>query len=254
MYFATLYLYVIDQLFLCYTIEIFYICLNIFHSKHSIPINSTSLCIHFSNKLQKVMGPACGMDASRIRILASEADWPIWKRKIRDLLDYHEGCLDAIDGKLTKPESLPDRPTDAELKAHKIKEDFYRKANSYAKTMLTSSITDAVYQKVMDKETAHDTWKALKEQFEATSRDQLFKICTDFFAFNWDQNQDVSTHVAILRGLWNELNNGLKAKGENPLPDLILLCKTLNILPLKFESFRSSWMLCQKMTTRLSTS
>lgn len=30
------------------------------------------------------------------------SDWPIWKIKIRDLLDYHEGALDDIDKKVVK--------------------------------------------------------------------------------------------------------------------------------------------------------
>lgn len=184
--------------------------------------------------------------AKHIKPLTGELDWPIWKHKIRDLLDYHEGALDVINNKLMKPKPLEENATEAQIKQHKEKCDLYRKANSYAKSMITSSVTDAVYQKIMDKETAHDAWEALKQQFEATSKDQLFKICTDFFAFNWTSGEDVSTHTAKLRSLWNELNNGLVAKGENALPGLILICKTLHILPGKFETFRSSWMLLTK--------
>jgi transposase InsO family protein len=84
---------------------------------------------------------------------------------------------------------------------------------------------------------------SVKVKFEASSKDQLFKICTEFFAFSWINGEDVSTHVAKLKNLWFELNNGLKAKNENALPDLILVCKVLQILPGDFENFRSSWML-----------
>lgn len=184
--------------------------------------------------------------AKHIKPLAGEKDWPIWKRKIRDLLDYHEGALDAIDGRLVKPEPLQAGATDNEIKEHKTQSDFFRKANSYAKSMISSSVTDAVYQKIMDKDTAHEAWRALKLNFEASSKDQLFKICTEFFAFSWINGEDVSTHVAKLKNLWFELNNGLKAKNENALPDLILVCKTLQILPGDFENFRSSWMLLSK--------
>ena len=191
------------------------------------------------------------MDLTKhIKPLVGEADWPIWKRKIRDLLDYHEGTLDIIDNKLEKPRALPQSATEAQIKDHKEKSDLYRKANSYAKSIITSTVTDAVYHKIMDKETAHDAWEALKQQFEATSKDQLFKICTDFFTFSWTPNEDVSTHIAKLKSLWNELNNGLAAKNENPLPDLMLVCKTLHILPKSFESFRSSWMLLTKDEAR----
>jgi hypothetical protein len=37
----------------------------------------------------------------RLKPLGSSADWPVWRRKIRDLMHYHEGALEAIDGKIT---------------------------------------------------------------------------------------------------------------------------------------------------------
>lgn len=181
-----------------------------------------------------------------IKPLSGESDWPMWKHKIRDLLDYHEGALDVIDGKLKKPEPLGEAATETQVKEHKRRSDLYRKANSYAKSMITSALTDTVYQKIMGKETASDAWEALKQQFEASAKDQLFKICIDFFSFNWNSSEDVSTHIAKLRSLWNELNNGLKIKGLNALPDLILVCKTLHLLPSKFKTFQSSWMLLTK--------
>jgi hypothetical protein len=35
-----------------------------------------------------------------------ESAWPFWQRKICDLLNYHEGAVDVIDGRLVKPEPL----------------------------------------------------------------------------------------------------------------------------------------------------
>ncbi|XP_049947022.1 uncharacterized protein LOC126452302 [Schistocerca serialis cubense] len=121
----------------------------------------------------------------------------MYLRKIRDLIDYCEGALDVIDGKSVKPEPLSEGANDAAIKDHRTKSDFYRKANSYAKSMITSAVTDTVYQTIMDKETAHEPW----------------------------EGEDVSTHVAKLTSLWNELNNVLKAKGETVIPDLILMIR-----------------------------
>ncbi|GFX79872.1 retrovirus-related Pol polyprotein from transposon TNT 1-94 [Trichonephila clavipes] len=45
--------------------------------------------------------------------------------------------------------------------------------------MIASTVSDAVYQKIMDKKTAFEAWESLRKQFEATSKDQLFKICHD---------------------------------------------------------------------------
>ncbi|GBM73100.1 hypothetical protein AVEN_198775-1 [Araneus ventricosus] len=191
------------------------------------------------------------MDLSgHVKLLAGETDCPIWKRKIRNLLDYHEGTLAVMDGKLVKPEPLLNSANADEIKDNKERSDFYCKPSSYAKSMIASTVTDAVYQKIIYKETAQEAWEALKQQFEVTSKDQLFKICTEVFAFNWSLGDDVSTHTVKLRRLWNELNKGLKDRGEHELSNLILVCKVLNILPSNFETFKSSWMLIAKNEER----
>ncbi|GFV84631.1 uncharacterized protein TNCV_2482451 [Trichonephila clavipes] len=146
------------------------------------------------------------MDFNRhIKPLTGEIGWPMWKRKVRDLLDYHEGAIEVIDGKLKKPESIDADAQESVRKQHKERCDLYRKANSYAKSMIAK-----------------------------------------FFAFSWVPGEDISTHIAKLRSLWNELNNGLEAREESKLPDLMLVCKVLHILPCQFETFKSSWMLLAK--------
>ncbi|XP_041564746.1 uncharacterized protein LOC121467386 [Drosophila elegans] len=152
-------------------------------------------------------------------------DWPIWKGKIRDLIDYHDGALDALDGKIVKPYPLPEGASTEDEKKHKEKSDFFRKANSYAKSMITTAVTDSAYQKIMDKETAHDTWEALKNQFEATPMDKVFRICNEFFAFSWNPEKKGkpggffyhSTKGASsgFRSIWSEIlyHSQLQEKG-----------------------------------------
>ena len=185
------------------------------------------------------------MDLSKLQIrpLSGSADWPIWKRRIRDFLDYHAGALDVIDGLLVKPVPLDDSTSDQQRKQFKEKSELFRKANSYTKSVITSALTEDTYRKVMDKGTAKEVWDELKRNFEASSKDQLFKICSDFFGFAWNASDDVSCHVAKLKTLWNELNIGLQQKGENQLPDMMLICKILHILPVEYQTFKTSWML-----------
>lgn len=80
------------------------------------------------------------------------------------------------------------------------------------------------------------------------SRDQLFKICTEFFSFSWTPSNNISTHTAQLKRLWNELNNNeLEFKGEHRLSKSMLVCKILNILSAAaFENLKTSWMLLAK--------
>lgn len=82
----------------------------------------------------------------------------IWKGKIRYLLDYHDGALDVIDNKLQKPQPLGDFPTTDEIKKFKQDSGFYRKANGYAKSMILLILSDAIYQKIMNKVSAYDAW------------------------------------------------------------------------------------------------
>lgn len=106
----------------------------------------------------------------RLKPLQKDTDWPMWKRKIRDILDYHEGALDVIDKNLLKPLPLDQNATAEEKKEYKINLDLYRKANSYAKSMLISAVSDEIYEKIMDQSTASDTWDALKLLFEGFSK------------------------------------------------------------------------------------
>jgi hypothetical protein len=185
------------------------------------------------------------MESTKVQItpLSCATDWPIWKRRIRDYMDYHEGALDVIDGKLLRTTELSDNPTEAQRKEHKLKADLYRKANSYAKSVIANAVTEDTYQKIMDNETARDVWDELKRNFEASSKDQLFQICSNFFSFDWVASVDVSGQVAKLKMLWNELNVGLQAAGKNQLPEMLLVCKIMHILPTSFQSFKSSWMM-----------
>jgi transposase InsO family protein len=179
----------------------------------------------------------------QIKPLSGLSDWPVWKRRIRDFLDYHDGALSVIDGTLVRPAVLAVDATEGQRKQFKEQSDRYRKANNYVKSMITSALTEETYQKVTDKDSARDVWEELKRNFEASSKDQLFRICADFFSFSWTASDDVSTHVAKLKTLWNELNVGLLAKGETRLPEMMLICKILHILPIEYQSFKSSWML-----------
>ncbi|KAF7267542.1 hypothetical protein GWI33_019248 [Rhynchophorus ferrugineus] len=77
----------------------------------------------------------------------------MWTHKIWDLLDYHEEALDVIDDKLVKMDASA---ADADVKMIQY------------------------IKKIMDKQTAYEVWEALKQNLEASSKDQLFKICTVF--------------------------------------------------------------------------
>jgi len=144
---------------------------------------------------------------------------------------------------LVKPEPLPDDAAEEQRKQFQEISDRYRKANSHAKSMVTAALTEDTYQKVMYKGSAREVWAELRRNLEPSSKDQLFSICSEFFSFSWNSPDDVSVHVVKIKTLWNELSNGLQSKGEKRIPEMMLMCKTLHILPCEYQSFKSSWML-----------
>ncbi|GFU02589.1 uncharacterized protein TNCV_3755081 [Trichonephila clavipes] len=142
------------------------------------------------------------MDFSRhMKPLTGEIAWPMWKRKVRDVHDYHEGAIEVIDGKLKKPESIDADAQESVRKQHKERCDLYRKANSYAKSRIASTVTDAVYQKIMDKKTAFEAWESLRKQCEATSKDQLVKICRVFCIQLGSRRGYLHTHCKAKKSL-----------------------------------------------------
>jgi len=50
--------------------------------------------------------------------------------------------------------------------------------------MITSALTEETYKKIMAKGTAREVWEELNRNFEASTKDQLFRICADFFSFS----------------------------------------------------------------------
>ena len=70
----------------------------------------------------------------------------------------------------------------------------------------------------------------------------------------------MADHLSKLKNLRNDLNSGLKNKIENRLPEMLLICKILDMLPLNYRSFKSSWLLLSddkrtldELTTQLCT-
>ncbi|GAB0089493.1 secreted RxLR effector protein 161-like [Sergentomyia squamirostris] len=185
-----------------------------------------------------------------IKPLQGVTDWPLWKRRFTIMLDYQPGASDAVDGKLVKPEPPGESATAKEKKDYEDKLTFCRKAECFARALISNSVSDEIYQKILDKNSAKEEWDALKQLFEASSKDQLFSVCDAFFALKWTSGHDVAFHVAKVKNLFDELNVGLKFKNENALSEIFLVGKLLNILPCEYDTFKSSWMMLTKNEER----
>ncbi|XP_071037896.1 uncharacterized protein [Parasteatoda tepidariorum] len=201
------------------------------------------------------------MDQGKIQVkpLSGKSDWAIWKYRIKFVLNYHADALEVVEGKMYKPE-LPE-PTASETIKRKYKDDLrdFNKANNCAMMVLTNSMTEDTSQKVMRFNSAREVWLELQKIFEDSSDNQLYSICLQFFKFSWSDD-DMSAHLSKLKNLWNDLNSGLESKNENRLPEMLLICKILDTLPLNYRTFKSSWLLLNdekrtldELTTQLCT-
>ncbi|KFM59342.1 Retrovirus-related Pol polyprotein from transposon TNT 1-94, partial [Stegodyphus mimosarum] len=200
------------------------------------------------------------MEAAKISVkpLCGKSDWPIWKYRIKFVLNYHENALEVVEGKLKKPVE-PDHAAEEIRKRFRDDMKVYNKANNCAMMVLTNSMTEDTLQKVMRFESARDIWLELHKVFEDSSDNQLYNICLQFFKFSWSSD-DMAAHLSKLKNLWNELNSGLENKEENRLPEMLLICKILDTLPPSYRTFKSSWLLLSdekrtldELTTQLCT-
>lgn len=194
-----------------------------------------------------------------VKPLCGKSDWPIWKYRIKFVLNYHVDALEVVEGKLQRPEEPDAAVAETFRKAYKDDLMNFNKANNCAMMVLTNSMTEDTLQKVMRFDNARDVWLELHKIFEDSSDNQLYNICLQFFKFSWS-NEDMAAHLSKLKNLWNDLNSGLENKKENRLPEMLLICKILDTLPLSYRSFKSSWLLLSdekrtldELTTQLCT-
>lgn len=166
------------------------------------------------------------------------------------MLDYQPGAKDAVEGRLVKPEPPGEEATQQEKDDYEKKLTYNRKVECFVRTLISNSVTDEIYQKILDKDSAKEEWNALRQLFEASSKDQLFSVCDEFFALKWSSGNDAAFHVAKVKNLYHEINVGLKNRNENPLSEIFLVGKLLNILPSEFDTFKSGWMMMTKNEER----
>jgi hypothetical protein len=107
-----------------------------------------------------------------------------------DFLDYHEGCIDAIEGKLKPPDPPEDGASDKAKEKHKKLSEVYRKANSYAKQSISAGLSEAVYQKVMDIVRQHPTicGKHLNLSLKLPNKIRSFAYAINFSVSSGSQN------------------------------------------------------------------
>lgn len=184
------------------------------------------------------------MDSSKIQVkpLSGKSDWPIWKYRIRFVLNCRADALEVVEGTILNPGEPDAGANAAALQAYDAAKAKYCKANNYAMMVLTNSMTEETVQKIIRFVDAREAWLELHKIFEDSSDNQLYHTCMRFFQEKWE-NDDMAAHLSKLKNLWDELNKGLDRKKESKLPEMLLICKILDSLPPCYRSFKSTWLL-----------
>ena len=192
------------------------------------------------------------MDLAKVKVgnLCGKSNWAVWKFKVSMLLKGLPNAWEVVDGTLTEPVAQTPPPQGvADPKPAAVVDDDvkqrYATANSAAMIVILNNLADEDIQKIMRFPRARDAWQELHRLFDGTAEDKSFDLCSQFFSYKRDENDDLATHLSKLKNLWNQLKLEIKI-GENctcALPDVFLMCKILETLPNEYFSFKSSWLL-----------
>lgn len=186
----------------------------------------------------------------QIGLLEGKNNWTTWKYKMEILLRSVKGGTEVVQGKLNPPDPLPENASVEDNAKYEKALAEYTQADSHALLSLTVNMTQETLEKVLRFSTAREVWLELHRMFDGQVEDKAFDLCSQFFSYSRQQEDDIATHTSKLKTLWKNLQSEMaKEKLKNgstckcDLPELLLVCKILETLPSEYFSFKSSWMM-----------
>ncbi|XP_021598811.1 uncharacterized protein LOC110604810 [Manihot esculenta] len=149
-----------------------------------------------------------------VKMTAYLQSWDLWEVEDEDL---------EID-------QLPDNQTMQQIKTHKEKTTKKFKA----KTCLYSAVSESLFTRIMNLETAFHIWKCLKTEFQGIAHTKSMCILNLRRALELQKMKDSATVKEYVDRLLDIINK-LKLLGEN-IPDSRIVEKILVTLPERFEA------------------
>ncbi|CAB0000727.1 unnamed protein product [Nesidiocoris tenuis] len=175
-----------------------------------------------------------------IKPLRGAEDWPQWKDKVMDVMEYFN-AVEIIEGTSLKP-NLTDTPSKAEI----AKLEAWNKSASQAKMVISQCISDELHNRISGRLSAREAWDILTKEFDNKAEDQLFRQCLDFFNTEWPDNEDAPSVLARIKNQHRDFVAGLKTRkiqSVDCLLQLLFVSKILHIIPKRLETFKSSYLL-----------
>lgn len=184
------------------------------------------------------------LNASKVQVAnLTDKNYKTWRFKIQIVLKAMPGCVEVLQGKISKPSMAPTATSEEKVKFEEDLQKF-EGLNSAILILLTTNMSDDILQKLLRFDKAKDMWEELERLFGGTCVDKTYDLCLKFFSYKKDKDHDIISHVSTLKNIWSELS--VELQSEAKLPEILLICKILDTLPSEYLGFKSSWLLISK--------
>lgn len=183
--------------------------------------------------------------AKGIKPLSGAKDWPAWKDRVLDLLSLYN-VVDIVEGRSLSPDP-PAKSASATQKEEINKNTAaWKKAASQAKIIISQTISDDLHCRIAGRLSASEAWKVLVREFDDKAEDQIFHECLSFFNADWKDDELAGDVLSHIKNQYRDFSVGIENRKINiveQLLELLFVSKVLHILPKRFKSFKSSYLL-----------
>ena len=160
----------------------------------------------------------------------SGENFEIWSVKMKSYLEA-SGLWEAVTSEI---QSLSENPTVAEIRNYNEE----ARTRSKAKTCIHSEVSDVVFTRIINCETAKEAWDTLREAFHGNERTRQMQILTlrrEFEMLRMKDNETIKEYFDRLLIVVNKI-----CLLREDLPDSRVVEKVLVSLPERFEAKISS--------------
>src|SRR5678815_481203 len=188
------------------------------------------------------------MDFSMQKIdsLQGKANWEDWKHLMQIRLSGIPDAIEAINGKLEKPQEPSTTATVEEKNAYKKKLDKFNKTQSDVMFLLVSTSSQSIRSQIRNLLKPDEVWKELHNLFAGVEENKVYDVCSQCFSYKWNEKLDMAGNLSSIRQLWGNLQEEIvkiQEKNEGTLPEIFLICKIFEILPKDYSNFQTTWLM-----------
>lgn len=206
--------------------------------------DSVSVCF-CSTELSKYCNrmdlPSREFSRLQIKPLDSSANWLTWRYRVEILLRHYPGALDIVEGRTSVPVS-PTDATDAQRKQFEDSLVKFRSAETSAMILLTANMSDSLTERLITIKEPRVLWLELHRLFGGVQETKAYDLCTKFFRFQPRDGDDMAAQLSEVKAIWSSLKAELAVSDSTvSLPEMFLICKILDMLPEKYDTFKQNW-------------